>query len=523
MHQKIDVIRGVFMKIGALLAILLLLSATLFSETYSNSYSLGGYLQVTRTVETGLSGSCPLMPQGISDACAHSGANQASLNSTKATRVTLSVKNIGEQGRNGLSISESLSFVPTGTEISFSPQPSQFDGRQSVWEIPSLNMGETRNLTYEFDADVSEAAVGRIPDVAVAAEPPAGVLYAPSRLLINGTLTLTLKTPEGRPISGAKIAVGYPDGSVQLVRTGITGTASLVASRKGVYTYLVEGYTLSQIVSTLVDDKAAEAQSPVVASAADAGIFSGIIGVLPIFAAVFALAVVVLIAYNFLTARREEEDSYSPAPQLAEQQEQQKQGVSYTQNFSFGTEERRDTEIDDATRSILENRKRRMQEAEQEPPEGSEVEAQEEIYADEEKPAEEKAVEQEETSKPEEAAAPEQPEQSMAEEKENADSSEAEREIAGLEMDAEISELERHARIAGEVAEQEKEVENMLTQLEEIRNKLRAGRGAPQKGAEEEMDDTLPEASPKPAAPDTKRKMAKPASKKIARGKKGGR
>jgi len=60
----------------------------------------------------------------------------------------------------------------------------------------------------------------------------------------------------------------------------------------------------------------------------------------------------------------------------------------------------------------------------------------------------------------------------------------AERTVSNGDMDREMAELERNARIAGEVAEQEKEVENMLSQLEEIRNRLRGGRGADEEAPE---------------------------------------
>jgi len=473
-------------KLGALAAAILLLVSMPFAETYSKQYVSGGWLEVTRTIDVGVSGSCPLQPVGVSDVCAHSGARQAGSAGGTVTKVTLTLKNIGPQDRSYVSVGESLSYVPSGADITFSPSPSQFDGRQAVWEIASIARGEERALSYEFGSSVTEAAVGRIPDAAAAAAPSTVVLYAPSRLQVNGTLTLSLKSAEGKPISGARIMVGYPDGSTQAVKTDNSGTVSLTASRKGSYTYSVEGYDLYQLVSPVAEDKGDVVQkSPATAaSAADAGLLPGIIGALPILAGIFAVAVVALITYNFLAARREEDESSSPAPELAERQaESANSGMSYTQKFSFGEEAERERKMDDATRGMVESRKRRMQEEAPKQPE-------------------EEPEKQEELSMPEEAAG----------ESTSAYETGSERTVANGDMDSEIAELERNARIAGEVAEQEKEVENMLSQLEEIRNKLRAGRGEMDAEAEKPEEPRKPrvppQAMPRKAAPSQKQKAA---------------
>jgi len=442
-----------------------------FAESYSKKYVTDGWLEVTRTLEDGTSSQCPLPQAGISDVCSNSGARQAGGRGAVFTLVTLSLKNIGSIDRSNVNIGESLSYVPTGAAISFSPSPAQFDGRQAVWEVAELKRGETKNVTYEFGAAVSEAAVGRIPDAVAIAEPSTVMLFAPSKVPLNSTLTLSLKSMEGRPINGAKITVDYPDGSRQAVRTDGTGTVSLVATHAGGYTYSVEGYKLYQMVSTVAYDKnALEDKAPETsASAADAGILPGIMGALPIFAGIFAAAVIALIVYNFLSARREDEDASEPAPQLAEQQAKTDSGMNYSQKFTFGTEDEHQKNMDDTTRRMVESRKKRMQESEPAPPEEKE-----------EAPAEESKGERidEGARSIEETYADETPRGSSGPD-------ESERTVANGDMDEELAELERNARIAGEVAEQEKEVENMLAQLESIRNKLRAGRGSAEEDAEE--------------------------------------
>jgi len=455
------------MKLGALFAAILLLVSMPFAETYTKKYVSGGWLEVTRTVEVGVATPCPISQQGVTDACSHSGASQSSgAASGTLTRVTLSLKNVGSQDRSRVNIGESLSFVPSGADVSFSPSPSQYDGRQAVWEINSLSRGEARDVSYEFTSSVSEAAVGRIPDAVVAAEPTTAVLFAPSRLQVGGTLTILLKSQEGRPISGAKILVDYPDGTRQVVKTDATGAASLEASREGSYTYSVEGYRLYQLSSTIAEEAAPEGsqQVPAAASAADEGLLPGIMAVVPVFAGLFAAAVVVLLAYNFFFARREDEYADEPAPQLAEQQAQPSPGMTYSQNFSFGANPEREKNVEDATRGMVESRKRHMQESAHQPVKREEAPERAEAFVDGEKT------------------------------------------VAGSAMDEELEELERHARIAGEVAEQEKEVENMLAQLEAIRGKLRAGRGASDEDGPEGKKPRTPAPAAKPKAQSKKKK-----------------
>jgi len=471
------------------IGVLLLISMP-FAESLSKTYVSGGWLEVTRTLEAGNAGDCPLSQIGISDACTNSGAKQAGARGQVFTLVTLSLKNIGSIDRSYVNVGESLSYVPAGAEISFSPGPSQFDGRQAVWEITGLKRGETANVTYKFGASVSEAAAGRIPDAAAIAAPSTAMLFAPSKVPVNSTLTVSLKSPDGRPITGAKITVDYPDGSRQAVRTDSMGTVSLTATRIGSYTYSAEGYRLYQIVSTIAYDgnEAANDAPATAASTSDAGILPGILGALPIFAGIFAAAVVALIAYNFLTARQEEEDASGPAPQLAEEQAKNGSGVNYSQKFSFGTEAGREKNLDDTTRSMVESRKRRMQENEPKPPE----EHEEGMHADRvEEPAMGSPLGQ------------------------GAGIDESERTVANGDMDGELAELEKNARIAGEVAEQEKEVENMLSQLEGIRNKLRAGRGADSTEGGEEAAPRQPKPASRAPAPASK--AAAPARKQAVK------
>ena len=471
----------------ALIIGLFLLVSMPFAQSYSKTYVSDGWLRVTRTLEVGNSGECPLSQVGISDVCANSGARQAGSPGTVFTLVTLSMKNVGSVDKTNVNIGESLSYVPSGAAISFSPSPSQFDGRQAVWEVLELKSGETKNVTYEFGATVSEAAVGRIPDAAAIAAPSTVMLFAPSRVPLNSTLTISLKSLEGRPITGAKIVVEYPDGSRQAVRTDASGTVSLVATRVGSYTYSAEGYKLYQLVSTIGYDKnAEEAKVPATAaSAADAGILPSILGALPIFAGIFAAAVVALIVYNFLSARQEEDDVSEPAPQLAELLAKNDSGPSYTQKFTFGTEDEHQKNMDDTTRRMVESRKRRMQENEPKPP----------------------AEHEEADAEIEEAAHTEETIFSAQE------MGESETTIANEEMDDELSELEKNARIAGEVAEQEKEVENMLSQLEGIRNKLRAGRGSDEESVGNERQ---PKPQARPVAP-ARKAAAKPQARQKPR------
>ena len=58
----------------ALVAGLLLLFSMPFAESYSKRYVSDGWLEITRTLDVGRAGDCPLSQVGISDACSGSGA-----------------------------------------------------------------------------------------------------------------------------------------------------------------------------------------------------------------------------------------------------------------------------------------------------------------------------------------------------------------------------------------------------------------------------------------------------------------
>ena len=482
-------------KFFALLAGIILLISMPLAQEYSKTYVSGGWLQITRTITAGVDGSCPQIPQGVTDVCSNSGAMQTGGAGGAYTQVTLSMKNIGPIDRDSVDVGESLSYVPSGADITFSPSPSQFDGRQAVWQIDRLSRGETKNVTYRFGATVSEAAVGRIPDAAADASPATVVLSAPSSVALNGTLSLSLQTLGGMPVAGANVVVEYPDGSRQGVRTDSGGRASLAATRIGSYTYSVDGYRLNQMVSTVAYVKAESAGDvpSTAASAADTGILPGIIGALPVLAGIFAAAVVVLIIYNFLNSRREEEESHSAPPPLAGSNDEQ-QGMSYSQKFSFGRSDAQSgsAAMEDTTRSMVESRKRRMQESMASPPQ--------EQSGEDHAPSEE----------------PDAREESAIDEQRLASIGESERTVMNGEMDDELAELEKNARIAGEVAQQEKEVENMLTQLEQIRNKLRAGREGVQSSSGS-ADEDAPAKRPSP--PSRAAPQRKPAAKPKQRGK----
>lgn len=449
------------MKAFALVAIILLAASVAFADTVSQEYTAGDWLKVSRTIENAGEPLC-LDSMGITDACAAGGSiqpNQGYSGSSKAT-VTLTAENTGVVERRGVDITEDISYVPTGAKITFDPAPTTSTGRTVTWSIDSLGTGGSRTFTYTISAKLSPLSLSALPDIGVSAEPTTLSLSAPDSVSAGDKASVSVQSANGKPIPNAIVIVTYPDGIKHPVRTDSTGTVKFTAKDEGTYTYSIEGYSMANQVSTEAAPTQAVPTSPVAATQ-DSGLAASIMGVLPILAALFAIAVIGLILYNFITSRRADEDDYVPETHLAGQAgastSTPESGMTYTQKFSFGSGEApEDKAMRDQTANIIDSRKRRL--------------------ASTAAP-----VQEEET---EGASTQEDPEES-----EPYDSSATtEKTATDEDMASILSELEHKARVTGEVAEEQEEVERTIAELESIREKLRAMR-AQGKGANSESEE----------------------------------
>ncbi len=420
------------MKIFTFAASLLLLFCAVFATNYTAEYTAGNWLKVTRTIQ--VQDDDPCFANAVSNTCINTGSVAPSgKNYGYDTKVTLSVQNIGNLKREGISIVENVNYVPVGAKLTYSPQPNTTDGRQAYWQIGSLKPGESKSVSYGFSATLLEGAAKKAGAVSILSDPVLISLFAPSISKVGERLSLTIKTNEGQPVQGATVYVELADGSSQAVKTDGSGTASFIASSPGYYTYSVEGYRLSDLTSTQV--RLPDDGQPSVAAAAvdERGVLPSLAGIFPILAAIFIIAVVALIIYNFLAAKREDDEGYPQAGQG-----EAAAAPTYTQKFSFVQQSQQDERIRETTRGILESRKKQMRE--------------------------------------EEGGA-----QGVFE----AEPGQGKEEFS--ELDPALVRLETAARHEGESAHEEDEIEKAISELEAIREKLRSGHEYQGIGQEKEM------------------------------------
>jgi hypothetical protein len=402
---------------------MLLLFGAAFSENYTSQSTHEGWMKITRSVQVSEQGRCTY----VTGTCSATGAKLPDGFggfSGSSTTITLTAQNIGPVARNGVELMESLAHVPVGASLTFNPLPSANSGMQASWAIGSLAPGESKSVYYAYSARSDQGDIENIPAVQLKAAPAGVVLSAPVRAEVGSRVSLALLSDTGAPVPDTVVQIQYPDGSSQAVRTNSEGKVSFTAGKEGFYTYSVGGFNLLKLAST--EAQPAPEVPAAAASTAAAGqeIASSIFGLLPILAAIFAVAVIMLLIYNFLTSKKEEGEDYpQPSSSSSYQPSAADSGASYTQRFTFGSSsqpEQRQTQ--DATRDLVGSRKKAM-----------------------------------------EASAPaSQP---------DADYGESAR--ADEDSERQIAALEAQARKEGETSQHEEEIEKAIYELEAIRQKLR--------------------------------------------------
>ena len=428
------------MKTIAFAFVLLVLLSFAFAENYTSEYVTGGWLKVSRLVVVGTGAGCA--GGAITRDCSDTGAVLPDSLGTgqQFTSVFIGLENVGPVDREGVVVFESLSYLPEGAKTVFSPSPSSNDGRNASWQLGSLRRGESKTVAYSFQAKVQAGQIEKIPEVSISALPATLAISAPQKLNVGDKGTLSLRTLDGQPVPNVVINVEYPDGSSQPLSTDSAGVAFFTASSEGVYTYSLEGYTVAKPVSTEVRKEQEIPAETAAAAIGDAGLLSALSGALPLLAAIFAIAFIALVLYNFLAARRSDEAPAQASPPGAPGASQ-----SYTQKFTFSQDEGRESQMRSATRGMVESRKRQQQA--------------------------ESVPEFSETT------------------------------VSDDEPTARISKLEEKARLEGELSKQEEEIERTITELESIRQKLQQRKesmGTASPSAEKEETEEQPKKTEAP-------------------------
>lgn len=283
------------------------------------------------------------------------------------------------------------------------------------------------------------------------------VLSAPQTVYTGEKAVLYLTTSDGQAMPGTAISVYTPTGVEMQLFTDSRGLADFYAPAPGNYTYSVGGYTLKNSPSTMAGKAPpAPLQTAAAVVTTNSQVLSAAVSLIPLLAAIFAVAVVMLILYGFFNSRKGE----APAPKEAPAEAAA--GQVYTQHYSFGDEVKQEKKIDDMTRSIISSRKKQL--------------------SDSEEKSNEEAEQAEDGA---EAAAGESSENTVIGgiDSEMASLEEEARrsgERARSETEEELARFEENADMEGDDAEEEKSIEETIAELEKIREKLRSKRAQPE-------------------------------------------
>ena len=501
------------------------------SITYTQNYLVDGWLNLTRTVVVSRSTpSCLTM--GFTGACGNTGAIAAGIANTTETSVAITARNTGPIARSGVDITESMSAVPEGVMLSFDPLPAAYSGGSASWQIGSLAQGEEKSVSYSFNALLGSGAVGRIPAITANADPVGLVLSVPDSGNSGGRITMFLRADGGQAMPGTEIDVGTPDGASIALKTDAKGIASFYAGSDGTYTYSVPGYGLEGMPATEISELAAPAPIAAAAVTANSQILSSVLGMLPIFAAIFAIAVVMFLLYGFFYSRKQDEDDGNSGVSVT-QPAQAPSAPVYTQSFSFGESSKQEDNVDERTRGIISSRKKQMSDAGETGREDAEESHDDEGDAadDGSNAAEEDGTDAKEDGDAQDAGAEEDGKKDgESQDQDSTDGGEggrdreeidegaqardegeeaSEKTVMGDSLDEEIAELEEDAREGGEGASgeseadiarleegarpeggsagEEKSIEETIAELEKIRAKLRRKSNAMKEKNEEDV------------------------------------
>lgn len=296
---------------------------------------------------------------------------------TEVSTVTLTITNNGNTALGGVALSEDISYLPAGRQVTFSTQPDYLDGRTARWNIGMLGAGKSAMVSYKVPGMIGPESLARLSAPVATYTKAAASLAAPSRATQGNPVVIALKDAKLAPLAGVEVAVNAPTGEILLLDTDAQGRAEYTPTDAGFYTYSVNGYDIASMPTTSVEQ--AQIEVPVTAGAvvpangkaSGVDVIGMIAGAGPIIAVILFLGIVAFALYAYLTTSEERQDGepMPPAPATrpmtddAEQAVNEKSGeggikyaVSYGAN-SKAQEMQDEERMQEQTRSIIEMRK----------------------------------------------------------------------------------------------------------------------------------------------------------------------
>lgn len=321
------------------------------------------------------------------------------------SNVTLVITNSLDYAAFNVSILDGIYFPTDGTELAFSPAPSQVVPYLE-WETPKLASGDNFTIVTNYKSKITDDMLAFFPAPMIKYDPdPASI---PQKIIINAPvkaepgeeITIAAIDSNGNPVSGLALLIGGPDGYLSELVTGPDGTATTVIGKEGKYT--IASKTAMVTGSTLIT--VAVIEPPVTASStADAGqpLFK-LEDVLSIIGGILLVSVVLGVIFFIAKRSGGQQEAPKEQEQPPEQQEividegkmfatRGQQAFSGSENTTVVEASTSQQVSEEATKKMIEERLRKKEAdarpIQPQPGEAEEAESEEEEDSDDDHPA----------------------------------------------------------------------------------------------------------------------------------------
>ncbi|MFA5106331.1 MAG: hypothetical protein WC506_05220 [Candidatus Micrarchaeia archaeon] len=175
------------------------------------------------------------------------------------TNVTMTIANALDSAAFNVSILDGIYFPVDGTELGFSPAPSQVVPYLE-WKTPEIAAGGNFTIVTHYNTKITGDMLAFFPAPMIkyypdpASIPQKIIINAPGKVEPGKEITIKAIDANGKPVGGLALLIGGPDGYLSELVTGPDGTATTVIGKEGKYTIasktaMVTGNTLITVAA----------------------------------------------------------------------------------------------------------------------------------------------------------------------------------------------------------------------------------------------------------------------------------
>lgn len=172
--------------------------------------------------------------------------------------IQITVKNIGAVEKRSITLTDGLSYVPSGLKVLFSKSPA-LDGQIATWNIGTLAPSQEYTVSINASGAISEEIFKLLASPQISYTPIDASLSAPASAKVGESVRLSLLS-EGKPLANATILVTGPGNERFSLQADSAGQAAYIAGSSGFYTYSSDDANIA-IVSTEIKP-AIDVQAP---------------------------------------------------------------------------------------------------------------------------------------------------------------------------------------------------------------------------------------------------------------------